>query len=233
MGPERGISIPEVARKHNRKEVLDKTQFVGWPSSIGIKDTWYGTGGFRINAKLENSHKVRRKVAGRIARHEIKHAIVDPENVESITIIPGPGYLGLTQLRSPDPVAALAPHATGEGGTGHDVMVASFMTDNVSSAENVAKGIVQNNTEEIEQAASLLEEKKTMTGNELKQAINSVRNKEEVQKVTIFVKSPDGSERSVPNLDVKNDVVILPPKEQIIPSPHYELPKEGIIFSRN
>lgn len=223
----------ETLRSNVNKDVQNRTKFIGWPKSIDIKGTWYSPDGFQINAKPKEQSTTRRKVGGRTARHEAKHALPNPDNVKSVTIIPGPGYRGLTELYIPDPVAALAPHATGEDGTGQDVMVASFITNNVSAAENAARGIVNNNTEEIEEIASVLEEKKTITGNEVKKAIHNVRNrKEEVQLATVFIKSPDGSE-TIHNLDVRNGIVTLPPRERVVPSKYYELPKEGIIFSNN
>ena len=108
------------------------------------------------------------------------------------------------------------------------------MTNNVSSAENVARRLTNENPEEIEEVASVLEEKKTITGYEVKQAISSVRNRrEEREKATVFIKSPEGLEQQIPDVDVKSGIVILPPRERVLPSEYYELPKEGIIFSNN
>ena len=143
---------PEALQAYSNKEMLSRTRIIGWPRSIGIKDKWYSNNGFQISAKSKEQGQNRSKiVAGRIARHEAKHAFPNPDNVKTVTIIPGPGYFGLTELHIPDPVAALAPHATGEDGTGHDVVVASFMTNDVSSAENVARRLTNENPEEIEE----------------------------------------------------------------------------------
>lgn len=225
----------EALHPYSNKEILNRTKFIGWPSSIGIKNTWYSSNGFRLSSKPTEQNVRSRRVAGRTARHEAKHAFPNPDNVKTVTIIPGPGYFGLTELHIPDPVAALAPDATGEDGTGWDVRAAISITGgNIGPASNVAKSIVNENAEEVEEVASVLEEKKTISGYEVKQAIDNVRNKRKVgEKATLFIKSPEGFEQRIPDVDVRNGIVILPPKEQVIPDKLYELPKEGIIFSRN
>src|SRR5690349_20517754 len=75
-----------------------------------------------IIASLEMlEQKPQRKPTNGTARHEAKHVVAAMEtgtSVSKVTIIPGEGYLGLTVLSSPNAIAALAPHSTGESGTG-------------------------------------------------------------------------------------------------------------------
>lgn len=231
------MASPEALRTHNYEKTLDKVQFIGWPRTMRINETRYTNIGYEITAKREEpiTHK-RRVVPGDTAIHEATHAVpaaINGTPIEQVSIIPGPGYLGITKLGRPDAISALAPHATGASGTGHDVFIASLMVPNISSAENVARSIVYNNKEKINEVATDLEENKTMSGSQVKAAMDRVdKKKVEGDKATVFIKNPDGFEQRIPDLDIRDGIVILP-TDNMIPSKHYELPKEGIIFSNN
>jgi len=127
--------------------------------------------------------------------------------VRKATRIPGPGYLGLTELSRPDPIAAAGPHATGSHGTAHDVFIIGFMGHDVHSASSIARNIIENNIEKIEAVGSLIEEKQTVTGNEIQEAMNSVDRKEE--KVKVIIKSQDGGEQQTEELASQKGVVVF------------------------
>lgn len=226
------MGSPETLSTYRNKEILKRTRFIGWPRYVDIKKGWYGNNGFQIGAKPETPDADKRRVVpSDTALHEATHtvpALVNGTPVEEVSIVPGPGYLGITKLGRPDPIAALAPHSTGHNGTGHDVFIASLMVNDIGPASNVAKSIAQSRQKEIAAVASLLEEKGTITGYEAKEAMDSVDRKKEENKATVFIKSPDGSEKRIPDVNVDNGVVIVP-QEWV----KYKLPKEDTIFSRN
>lgn len=198
---------------------------------IGVNQTQY-INDSRLSAERQSTN-VRKVVPGETAIHEAKHAVAAVVNgtpVKEVTIIPGPGYLGLTELGRPDPIAAAAPYATGSKGGEYDVSVIPLMGGDVNSASSAGRSIIYGNPEAVEEVASVVEERKTITGYEVKQAMNRVGNKrKEGEKATVFIKNPDGREQRITDVNVKNGVVMVP-GEWIN---YRELPKEGIIFPGN
>ncbi|OGH13994.1 MAG: hypothetical protein A2687_06020 [Candidatus Levybacteria bacterium RIFCSPHIGHO2_01_FULL_38_26] len=234
------LESPMLKRKINYEAINSKVKFNGWPSSFGIKETQYFSNGSRISARPEVNQETKRSgIPDDTEIHEATHAVVaevtDGEkgsSVRKVTDVPGPGYNGLTELTSKNPLAAIAPYSVGHSGTGHDERITSFMTNNVDSAAKVARSIVRAHEEEIFEVASDLHDKGTMNGLEVKEAMDRVDEKKEINFATIFVKNPDGSEEQMPHAEVKNGIVIMP-KAIEIPNKSHELSKEGIIFSRN
>ncbi len=178
---------------------------------IGVDQTQY-INNFRISvsmAKLETPQVP----LGDTAIHEAKHAVAAIHNgtdVRSVTISPGPGYLGLTELSRPDAVAAAAPHATGCSGTGHDVHIVGAMGHDIDSVSSIARSIIANNYDQVEAVALHLEEKRTISGYDVLGAMHGVtKEKKTSEKATVFMKAPDGSER-LAKVDVQNDKVMVP-----------------------
>ncbi len=139
----------------------------------------------------------RRLTPGDTAEHEAKHAVVAEKNgtsVETVTIIPGPGYYGLTRLARPDPVAAAAAHADGHSGTSHDVFIIGLMGAGVGSAMGAAAGILGTSREEVEEVAARLEDKKSMGGHEVREAMADAKKGKEV---VVFMRSPDGKRKTI------------------------------------
>lgn len=153
-------------------------------------------------------------IPGETATHEAMHVIAAYENgtgVESATIIPGAGYLGLTRLKRFDAVSAMAPHSMGKSGTSHDVYIASLFA-NAGAAESAARGIINSNMDKVAAVASSLEEKKTITGSDIDRVINEVKNPKP-QIATLFIESQDGRQVKE-KVEVRDNIVIVP--EQLI-----------------
>lgn len=121
------------------------------------------------------------------ARHEATHAVVALLNgtgVKNASVIPGPGYLGITELTGFDPVAAAAPHAMGHDGTGWDMMLVEAMGHDAGSAANVARNFAEKNQEIIQEVASHLDNNGSLSGNRINDIVQDLQKGEKV-KVTI------------------------------------------------
>lgn len=166
--------------------------------------------GFQIRVQKDNKPHI---TPGSTAVHEATHAVAAIANgtsVKKATIEPGPGYLGLTELSRFDPIAAAAPHADGCSGTGHDVHIVAMMGIDVRAASSAALGVVGQNRQEIGAVASLLEEKKTITGSDIEASIREVGEKKKGhEKAIVFIKAADGSERSL-KTDMHGGIVMIP-----------------------
>lgn len=162
--------------------------------------------GFKITAILPD---IKPKTApGGTSIHEAKHVVAAKENgteVQSATIIAGDGYLGLTVLSRPDAVAAMAPHATGEGGTGHDVYVAGLI-GNAGAAESAARGIINSNMDKVMAVASVLEEKGTIGSSDIDKAIREVENPTPLF-ATVFIENPNGDSKKLSGLEIKDGAI--------------------------
>jgi hypothetical protein len=181
--------------------------------TIGIDKTQY-INGYQIHVQSTKSEEPQ-ITPGTTALHEAKHAVVAIRNgtgVKNVTITPGPGYLGLTELTRPDPVAAAAPHADGCSGTDHDVHIIAIMGADLGASSKVAAGITASNREEIKAVASLLEAKRTLSGGDIDETIKAVQNKKNGQtEALIIIKAPDEKEQTLKS-SVKNGKVMLPGK---------------------
>jgi len=131
-------------------------------------------------ATLEIEAQKKRKPVNGTARHEAKHVIAALETgtqVAKVTIIPGEGYLGLTELMAPNAIAALAPHATGESGTGWDVHIAERI--GAHGAESAARSIIENNMDQVDAVACALEDQNTLDSFGIRRAINEAKKPKE------------------------------------------------------
>ena len=117
--------------------------------------------------------------------HEANHAVVairnDPTSVIDASVVPGPGYRGITRLRRPDAIAAAAPHSHGMGGTGHDVNIIRHMGHDVGAVYAIARNIANDNKEHIHAVAVQMDKKGTLSGGEIVNIMDEVdRRKREI-----------------------------------------------------
>ena len=148
------------------------------------------------------------------ATHEAMHVVAAIQNgtgVESATIIPGTGYLGLTKLAKPDAVAAMAPHSMGASGTGYDVYIAGII-GNAGHAQSAARSIISSHMEEVEAVAIALEEKKSVGSGDIKKAIYDVTNPRP-EEATLFIENDEG--KVIKERVEVRDNIVLPPEQLI------------------
>ncbi len=142
--------------------------------------------------------------------HEALHAGKSPSIVESVSIVPGPGYLGITKFSSFDSAAAAAPHAHGMDGTGWDEMLIEARGQSVGAADAEAKSKLARKGKHIEVLARYLQARKTISGNEVRQVMDRVDRGEEVE---ITVTTPTGGSETRIEKGVREEVVIFDLKD--------------------
>lgn len=84
------------------------------------------------------------------SNHEALHAVTAPTKVEFVSIIPGPGYLGVTKFSSFDAAAAAAPHAHRKSGTGWDTMLIEMSGGSIEGASAETHSKLANKSKHIE-----------------------------------------------------------------------------------
>lgn len=156
---------------------------------------------------------------GSTSVHEAIHTVTAEVNgtpVKSVTIVPGPGYSGLTELSSFDPVAAVAPHAYGCNGTSYDIFIAGqVLGHNVGSLGGVARNIIGNHTEEIWSITNALETNKTLSGYDVRRLMGEVvdlKNKQKNPTAELSISKPDGSQNKISGLRYTGGIVMFPGK---------------------
>ncbi len=156
---------------------------------------------------------------GHTAKAEASHAVLALEtgtDVEEVSVIPGPGYNGITKLAHYNGIAAAA-HID-EGGGAFDAFVIESQGDSVSAMKSIANGIKARKSEEIHIVAHHLEKKKpTLSGGEVVNVIEVFHAKkkkaeEAKNKATAHIKDRDGFEHVIKNLPIENGNVELPAK---------------------
>lgn len=178
---------------------------------IAVNKSIYLENGCKVEAVAVKKPK-KIIIPSQTALHETEHAYVAEKlgtGVRLVTIVPGPGYLGLTVLEEFNEVAAVAPHVNGRGGTGQDMLNARLSGTDENVAMSVARSITDPNREEINDLAGELQEKNTMTGAELRSSINSNSKKKNLE-ATVFIKLPSGEERKYEGFDVEKETVLVP-----------------------
>jgi len=129
--------------------------------------------------------------------HETIHAVVGEKvhsgSVEKVSTVPGPGYLGFTQMSFLTAEAAIAPDALQMRGTGHDRALVAHMGANAGAAAAVARSIVGHSTDEIKSVGFELKKKKVLSGHEARSAMARVY---EGQEMEVFRLTPDGQQHS-------------------------------------
>ena len=178
--------------------------------TIGINETKW-VAGFKISTEGKDPTP-KKKSTNSTAKHEAMHVVAAINNgtsVESVTIVPGPGYSGLTELSRPDPVAALAPHANGADGTSYDVYIAGLMGHSPESLGGVARGIIGAHQDEVEAVAVALEEERTLGNGGINRAIEEYkRPKFETAKVSI--QNSEGGRVEISKAEVRDNIVMVP-----------------------
>ncbi len=127
------------------------------------------------SAKVRTIRPYQNISLSKTALHEAKHLVLLHANgtgAKSGTIEPGPGYLGMVEPNSFDAVAALGPHADGDSGTSHDVMVAAYGGADIKASTIIAQSMLSKLREEVRIIAGLLETERTVTGGRVEQVIN-------------------------------------------------------------
>ena len=167
--------------------------------------------GIRVTAVKTKEMKEPEIIPGKTANHEARHAVAARRNgtgVESATIIPGPGYLGMTKLSKFDAIAAAAAHAHGDSGTGHDLSIIRASGISESAAINGARSTLSGAEKEVYAVASLLEKKGTLSGSEIDTAmVGSEKN--ETSMASIFINMPDGREEKR-KVEASGETIMIP-----------------------
>lgn len=157
--------------------------------------------------------------SGETANHEAEHSVVAEEDnatVEMASIVPGPGYLGITKLSRFSAAAAVAPHANGRYGTGHDLAVTQQMRADIGTAIGTAKSIIMRRQRQIRAVAGALETHRTLSGGEIRKVMDSVDRGVEM---TVFVRNTKtGEEQETKSIrSTEKDLIIekewYPPRE--------------------
>lgn len=172
---------------------------------ISIKEKNYVNGAKVTVSPVESSIK-----PGKTAHHEATHGVVAKKTgseVVDMTIVPGPGYNGLTTLDRPNAIAAAAPHGIGHGGTGHDMWVAGRLSGNPDRAAKLGAKIAKQSKEEIHAVATALEEKKTLTTKDVAEAMDKAQRQE--KNVTITIENPDGTKKTIENQKSEKGIVVF------------------------
>lgn len=148
--------------------------------------------GVRVSARIKDSQKGRPS-PGSTARHEAAH-VVAAGSIEWATIIPSGDAQGATKLKSLTAAAAAAAEAMGYDGTGHDMtLVENYLGTSRSEAISQAKGALSGKEKEMEEVATLLEEKGTIGQSDVDKAMSDVhKRKLGIHPVEIEITKPDG-----------------------------------------
>lgn len=120
--------------------------------------------------------------------HEAAHAVAGENDVQEVSNVAGPGYLGRTLLTRFNAIAFAAAHALGYGGTGHDLAVLRMMGYDPESVASDARRELAGREGEIHAVASELALNRTISGFRVKAAIERYRN----PMVKVEIKNPLG-----------------------------------------
>lgn len=111
------------------------------------------------------------------ASHEAAHAVAAGEIVYA-TIIPSGDALGTTQPVKMTAAAAAAPDALGHSGTGWDMFLTEHMLGvDPGTARSAARSALSGRYEEIEEVATLLQERKTIGQRDMKEARQNIKDR--------------------------------------------------------
>lgn len=155
------------------------------------------------------------------AEHEAKHVVAgidDGASVEMVSVIPGPGYLGITQFNRFTEVGAAAPHADGHSGTSWDVSLIEMRGGSVMSAGIRARNIIRRKEKYVQKVAQELDQHGTLTGGDISRIYREV---EEGEEVIIDIRTPDGKKESFETRT--NEQIVDIPKEMIQMKPNREI----------
>jgi hypothetical protein len=165
--------------------------------------------GSEIRSKVLNPVKLNIAISD-TAHHEATHAVVGEKTGTSVkiaTITPGPGYGGLTELTGYNAIAAAAPHADGCDGTSYDMALVEQVSGSTSGAIDAAKATIASNREVIHGVASLLDEKGSANGTEIRDRIKRIEHGADIQ---IELITPDGEKKETIEHGIKGEIIMFP-----------------------
>lgn len=159
-----------------------------------------------------------KKPVTQTAEFEARHAVLGLSDLENVSIEPGPGYRGITRLRRYNPVAAAA-HVH-EGGGAHDAMVIRLMGDDVNAMAAIAKSEISQKRKEIDAVAEALMDEKTLTKDGVHRVIFDAaqerqRREQRRHMSEIFIRTPEGSVKKIPNVFAPNGIIYEPNSQKI------------------
>jgi hypothetical protein len=178
---------------------------------VPVGETTVLGNGTRVEVVKRKKPKKRRSF-GATAIHEARHAVTAEANGTSVvyaTIIPGPGYLGLTQLSSYDAAAVAAPHAHGDDGTSGDEAILAQEGHSVEGAGAKARAILADKSEQVEAVAEALQQKGSISGGTIRAIMGAIN--DDRFEVVMRIYPPDGktTERVAESGEIHNDTVVL------------------------
>lgn len=170
------------------------------------------TSGLRIDV-IGKPYIPRSIQPGTTADHEAIHSALG--DVEHVTIIPGPGYGGLTRLRRGSILAALGPHAMGAHGTGWDVRVAQAMGHRGGTG-HIQQEVMRRH-EEVVEIGDELNRNGSMNGEQVDAAKSRARRKRRFGvSATVTMTTEDGELRVVEGVSIRQDGTVMIPGEWMI-----------------
>lgn len=152
------------------------------------------------------------KRVGGTPLHEAIHAALgylDGVNIVKVSIIPGPGYLGITQFDRFSGIAAVGPHAHGCDGTGWDTHITEATGHSVSSLIGPALAMIAAHWEGIQEVAAAVEEHGEIGHGEVVKAMKrGSRRQEGISDVEIMIQKPNGKTEKIQSEAKEGKVVI-------------------------
>lgn len=207
-------NYPETAQKDS------VVPFNSSPQRVGVGKTEYMPDGAQIIVlrKPVVPSKPRPKVS-QTAEFEARHAVLGLASLQEVSIVPGPGYKGITRFSRYEPVAAAA-HVH-EGGGDYDAMIIRLMGDDVNTMASLAKSKINEKRKDIDAVAEALMEENTLTKEGVNRVIFSAsqERQKKLEKernkhlADIFIRSPDGSVKKMQNIFAPEGVIYDPVRQ--------------------
>lgn len=151
----------------------------------------------------------KRPEPGKVARHEAAHVIAAGEIV-SATIIPSGNARGITQPVKMTAATAAAAEALGYDGTGWDMYLTKhILNTDPNVAKSAARAAMSGKDEEMQEVATLLEERKTIGQKDVEEAVRSVDNRRKgIHPVEVQITSPEGKTQVIADLSFRGEIKI-------------------------
>ncbi len=186
--------------------------------SVGINSSIY-VGNFTItSSKDEASFTPIVNKSKSVVKHETLHGLVaeieNPGSVEKITVVATETYNGATFTSKMSTSAAAAAYAFGEDGTGYDENVVHFHGGSLSASATRARTVVYNHLEEADEISNSLVSSKTLSGHEVRSAIERGRERRDNPQVTLYVFNNVTREtRKIESMKSDKGTVMVPGEE--------------------
>lgn len=191
---ERGITVEDLVVTNN------KTFY-----EVKLGKTKYLPDGSEIEVAIDNPMNLA-KASSDTSKHESLHAGTAPHKVKLVSIVPGPGYAGITEFTQFDAPAAAAPHRRGMSGTSWDEYILIANGHNPDSAGAAADARLSGKDKHIDVLSRRLEAEKTLTGAKVVETMERVENGENV---VIKLKDRDGNISKQKESGIKGETVIV------------------------